>query len=752
MNAKKIMGAVLVALLAAALFVGAGAALTVTGAGETVFVYQNFTTSLTGEWTNEDGNVITPVTVDAGTTYYFSGKNIAEGKYTQGTGASEKVIYIKYPSVTVNGVANDGESAYLFIGGNLYTGADPVAVTVTAPAGLTANLYLVYPNGDEIPVGDTTNYDTLQQRLTAANLTATGEYSIIAKYDLNGFAVGTPVESLITKPVSFTVVDAENATITASVDQILKGKAFKVTVTGEPGVVYQIRFDKDAFNDPSSIYFTLGNSDKGAVDAKTDYFNITMPNSGSVEFSISGNSTYAEKTEKLTLFKKDAEATSGWKKVESVTITFTKGALTAAADAASYFVGDVITITGTNSAGPIVGYTIKGTNFEYDALFGTGAGYVQFEEGSATSEDFEFEIATADVLNEKFGLENKKLDVGTYTLTIFVGNMGEGDDEPDAKATVALVLKQPFLSIVEAPEVIVQDTDVEFVITAEATEEIAYYIFGTNYFTFDSSVSADDEIKNQFTIELAKGTTKNMSAGQYFMVIQHPMYDGDFNIMANQTTFYLNTSGDAILAGPTVGENSTKLFGFDIRQTANAAQALCDNLDSQTIDDMYVKYSFFVVGEDESFTISEIPTTVAQGETLTISGVSTSNAEDFVTVEMISTAFAAVPKETVGSAAFIAVTAQIAEDGTWEVTLDTSDLNVDEYSLSVACDGADKPWKNVNINVVEAADKPDTPDTPDVPDTPDTPDTPTEPTTPGFGALAALAGLGAVAVLLLRRE
>ena len=38
MNAKKIMGAVLVALLAAALFVGAGAAL---ADGDTVFVNQN---------------------------------------------------------------------------------------------------------------------------------------------------------------------------------------------------------------------------------------------------------------------------------------------------------------------------------------------------------------------------------------------------------------------------------------------------------------------------------------------------------------------------------------------------------------------------------------------------------------------------------------------------------------------------------------------------------------------------------------
>ncbi|HJJ71942.1 MAG TPA: PGF-CTERM sorting domain-containing protein, partial [Methanocorpusculum sp.] len=205
-----------------------------------------------------------------------------------------------------------------------------------------------------------------------------------------------------------------------------------------------------------------------------------------------------------------------------------------------------------------------------------------------------------------------------------------------------------------------------------------------------------------------------------------------------------------------VSEDNTVLFNVSKRQTANAAQALCDALDSQNIDDMYVKASFFVVGKDESFTISEIPTTIAQGETLTISGVSTANADGTVTVEMISTAFAAVPKETVGSAAFIAVSTKVAEDGTWEITMDTSDLNVDEYSLKVAVTpangGETETWKNVNINVVEAADEPVTPPTDEPGQDEPGQDEPVAPETPGFGALAALAGLGAVAVLLLRRE
>ena len=189
---------------------------------------------------------------------------------------------------------------------------------------------------------------------------------------------------------------------------------------------------------------------------------------------------------------------------------------------------------------------------------------------------------------------------------------------------------------------------------------------------------------------------------------------------------------------------------FYDRQTANAAQALCDALDSQNFDDMYVKYSFFVVGQDESFVINAIPTEVAQGTTFTVSGVDTANAGETVTVQMLSTAFAAIPKEEAGSAAFILVTTEVAEDGTWEVTLDTSNLNIDEYALTVKIAGDLK--KSVTVNVVEGADEPVNPEQPEDPEQPEQPEEPVAPATPGFGALAALAGLGAVAVLLLRRE
>ena len=708
MNAKKIMGAVLVALLAAALFVGAGAAV---ADGETVFVNQNVT-GLSGTWTSGTNSITAIPSEDGG---YFTG-NIVEGAYTNGTGDSAITITVKYPAISVVGLANYGKPAseYQFIPGTLYAESGEVDVAIkslASDASLTFKTYLTYPNGTELNVSKT----EIEAALEGSQV-VTGQYSIRAVFDSTGFINGTLVSDLITKPVTFTLVDADAATISASADQVLKAEPVKLTITGKPGAVYNVTYDEYAFTVPAGQLglptYTNFADNKG--------FNFTMPNTGKVEFAVKANASAVGDSEKIKVEQKGKDKSS------SVTIKFEKGTLTAKADAASYFVGDVVKITGTTTAGDIQNVTIKGTNFKAEVT----SLIENLKYGSEVVKTFEFELNTA-VVNDT----NKKLDVGTYTLTIKTNS--------DAETTVALVMKQPFISIAEAPEVVVQGDEAEFIINAEAATKISYYIFGTNFFTAKEPVEEHPEdeegedIENQFVVKLDEKTTKNMSAGQYFAVFQHPMYDTAFNVTGYESNWTI------------VSTNGVKIDVKE-RQTANAAQALCDELDAQNIDDMYVKASFFVVGEDESFTISEIPTTVAQGDTITISGVSTANADKYVTVEMISTAFAAVPKETVGSAAFIAVTTQIADDGTWEVTFDTSDLNVDEYSLSVAC--GDETWKNVKINVVEGADEPDTPVTPVDPVDPVDPVTPTEPTTPGFGALAALAGLGAVAVLLLRRE
>ena len=85
----------------------------------------------------------------------------------------------------------------------------------------------------------------------------------------------------------------------------------------------------------------------------------------------------------------------------------------------------------------------------------------------------------------------------------------------------------------------------------------------------------------------------------------------------------------------------------------------------------------------------------------------------------------------------------------WSSDVCSSDLNVDEYTVTAAV-AQYETTATAKVNVIEGA--PVTPEQPDTPVTPEQPEQPVAPETPGFGALAALAGLGAVAVLLLRRE
>ena len=710
MNAKKIMGAVLVALLAAALFIGAGAAAEEGDQG-TYFAYQNGTTLTAGVWQNGANTV----TVTEGN---VSDVTVA-GTYTLG----KMTAYFTKPTATYSAVGKYNGKEYIVVnGGNVYAGSNLTITVIALNQTVAANqLRLESPDGSVEFVG--TEFFNGDADSTVAIETA-GTYKVQAVWNETStkFVAGAPLPVVDANVFTFTVVKPEDATISGSVDNIIAGEVISITVKGTPGVAYNltltgINADDQKFNQIVNLK-NLSNS----------VLNFIMPNIGEVTFQLTTAEDADEVKVELATMEKSKVV------IGKVEIAVTKPVITATLGAPSYFIGDKIEVilSSTGKLGSDYTFTIDGTNIDETVL--------------NNEEDPEKEDGK---LIYKLENDSVKLDVGTYTIAVKSGTK--------VVATLPVALKQPFISIAEAPEVVVQNKSASFIINAEAAENgIQAYIFGTNKFIAlnnGSILNEEDEegeyIKNLFNVTLPATETKNMSTGQYFAVFQHPMYDGNFNInVTTEGVFYLNTEATAC----TDNNKDSYLFNAKDRQTANAAQALCDALDSQNIDDMYVKASFFVVStvDKDTFSISEIPTTVAQGETITITGVATEYAEGTqVTVEMVSTAFAAVPKETVGSAAFILATTEIAEDGTWEITLDTTGLNIDEYNLAVKISNDLK--ESVTVNVVAAEDEPVDPEQPgDEPS--DEPTEPVAPETPGFGALAALAGLGAVAVLLLRRE
>ena len=709
MNAKKIMGAVLVALLAAALFVGAGAAATEDKGA--VFVYQNLGNGdLDGTWTL--GNAV--VNIDGGVV--MAGANFVAGTYTKG----DYTLYVTYPTATYLATAGQNPNEYI-VDGIVYKGEDVIITASSASDNITVDYLDVYYE-DKAPEKITKTGSVF--KLTNVQ---PGNYKVVAKFgatgDVNSFVTGTPATYTYDtiNALTFKVIKTDEVTVTASVDTILVGGTFTLTVTGVAGQVFDIKADT------TQDYFTYAGKTVANVNQ------VTIPNTGVATVYVNVATGAEAGDYEFTVSQSDKPTNDA-----SVDIEVIEGTITAEPEKESYYIGDVIKLIGTTTAGDDLFVYIEGTNFAFTPLL-TIAGQPDVD---GLADTWEFEIEGTEFKT----LDGDKPDAGAYAVYVSTYDLAEDADDLDEHGTYATTtvnLIQPFISLTTVPDVVVKGEVAKFIGTAEATERVGYYIFGTNYFKADNQTSVKD---GEFTIKLGKEATTKMAAGQYFIVVQHMMYDKEFNIWANDSTgevFYAPTEKSGTLGDAKV------LFNVKDRQTANAAQALCDNLDSQDIDDMYVKASFIVAAGTS--VVNPIPSEIAKGEKLTISGTTTGHVGDVVTVEMLSTAFAAVPKDTVGSASFITLTTKVAEDGTWEVTFDTSSLNVDEYTVSVAV-GALDGATTTKINVVEKA--PVTPEQPtDKPEQPtDKPEQPTEPETPGFGALAALAGLGAVAVLLLRRE
>ena len=707
MNAKKIMGAVLVALLAAALFVGAGAAATEDKG--TVFIYQDLgNTDLDGTWTA--GNAV--VSINNGVV--MAGANFVAGTYTKG----DYSLYVTYPTASYFATADVNPNEYI-VDGIVYFN-DQVVITVTSASNnMTVDYVNVYyENGAPEQKSVTSN------QVTLTGLKA-GSYKVVAHFadtglNRNSFVTGTPntYKYDTVNALSFKVVKEDEVVVTASADSILVGGTFTITVTGVAGQVFDLSDDSNG----KLVYELV----KG-----TSITQVTLPNTGVATIYVTVATNAEAGDYEITVTEQSVTTNDA-----SVDIEVVEGTITAAAEKESYYIGDKIKLTGTTTAGDNLFVYIAGTNFAFTKLAGQ-------PDVDGVADTWEFEIEAADFKTAA----GDKPDAGTYAIYVstYNGALKAVDlDDQGTYATTTVNLIQPFISLTTVPDVIIKGEVAKFIGTAEATQKVAYYIFGTNYFAANNQTSVKD---GEFTIKLEKADTNGMAAGQYFIVVQHMMYDKKFNIWANDTTgevFYAVTTSAGQLGDAKV------IFNVKDRQTANAAQALCDNLDSQDIDDMYVKASF-IVAEGTSV-INPIPEEITKGSKLTISGTTTGHVGDVVTVEILSTAFAAVPKDTVGSASFIALSTKVAEDGTWEVTFDTSSLNVDEYSVSVAV-GALGGATTTKINVVEGAPvTPEQPETPVTPEQPEQPEQPTEPETPGFGALAALAGLGAVAVLLLRRE
>jgi trimeric autotransporter adhesin len=215
--------------------------------------------------------------------------------------------------------------------------------------------------------------------------------------------------------------------------------------------------------------------------------------------------------------------------------------------------------------------------------------------------------------------------------------------------------------------------------TGHPREGLQVWVISKNYLKI-STLSVNDD--NTFKFELTSADTRNLASGQYFVVVQHPMMNGQFDV------YYNAASGSVInrqLGSTTDGSTIFRMSGSGSLQGPDSAQALVNAISSQNIDDSLTTYTF---------TISPPATMIdpigyhAVGDKFTISGSTNIAVNDNLMVDITSSSFK--PTQKTAASGFSGANGQVTiVPGTdsynrWSFDVDTSSFKPDEYIVRVS--------------------------------------------------------------------
>lgn len=616
-------------------------------------------------------------------------------------------------------------------------------------------------------------------------------------------------------PVKTIQIVTDQVKIEANKDTVVRGNSFSVTVTGVPSAEYllwvkgsnsltgqsgdqppQILNIQDGVkqDDPAGPYEIgkyqyeggAGKSVKQDVPDDPDYHGTKAY--AQIKLTGSGTRTVEFKATKDTKDKKytiRVERKSGNQfKSDEVDIKVEKGAVSVVASGdQSYYLGEEVKLSGTNSETDITYLFITGPNLPTNGAT-LKSPKKDVNDGQPASFD-QADVQDDDTYEYKWQTANLELDAGTYTIYA-VSAANDKEHLTDAQYdTVSLVIKKPYIQATASGNVVAKGDKLYVKGTAEGnpSKGIALWILGKNKVLY-ATESVNDDMS--FSHEIKSAETSSLYAGQYFVVVQHPMYNNEFDIYPDNPLAPQNVLGSY----PTRGSQLFKIGGQGALQGTDAAEALVQAINNAMVDDTYTKLQFLV--EEPKVTITPIGEQKV-GSKFEIAGTTNLAYDDNdLLIEVTSSSFKPTDKSQSGefSGATGTVKVQQGTDGLnkWGFTVDASTFKPDEYIVRVSgvttdvvetalfnvveqAGGATPVAATLVANAAPVVDKNATPAVPAANATPavvattapptekpttvptTVPPTP-EPTkkSPGFGALVALAGLGAVALLIQRRK
>jgi len=516
-------------------------------------------------------------------------------------------------------------------------------------------------------------------------------------------------------------IATDQVKIAANKDTIVRGNPFSVTITGVPNAEYILWVkgsssmtgttgdqppmiltlqDGAKQDDPAGPYEIgkyqyeggAGKTVKQDVPDDPEYHGTKCY--ASVKLNTSGTRTVEFKTTKDTKDKKytvRVERKSGNQyKSDEVDIKVEKGAVTiVAAGDQSYYLGEEIKLSGTNSETDTAYLFITGPNLP------TVGGMIKSPK-KAVSNGQPASFDTANVLDDntyefKWQTANLELDAGTYTIYAASAPVDKDHLNDGQYDTVSIVIRKPYIQATASGSVVAKGDKFYVLGTAEGnpSKGIAIWILGKNAAIYTTETVNDDM---SFKHEIKAATTASLYAGQYFVVVQHPMYNNEFDVYPDNPLAPQNV----LSSYPTRGSQIFTISGPGALQGTDAANALVQALNSPMIDDTYTKMQFLV--EEPKVSINPIGEQKV-GSKFEISGTTNLAYDDNdLLIEVTSSSFKPTDKSQSGefSGATGTVKVQQGTDGLnkWAFTVDASSFKPDEYIVRVS---------GVTTDVVETA-------------------------------------------------
>ncbi|UUX93708.1 MEMAR_RS02690 family S-layer glycoprotein [Methanoplanus endosymbiosus] len=622
-----------------------------------------------------------------------------------------------------------------------------------------------------------------------------GTYKVYASSNVNAMKDNLGTVTGVTKSAIGTLlIDKDTVSITADKETVVRNNDFTVSVEGAPKTHYFVWISgtnsynnetntapKFLPNQDSVSYLVMDNLTntvyKGTTitvgnDVPTQPANLVQFWSVDAETGSDGKITIGLTTDgntKDAVYTIRAQKVTGYNTLNSqlydtVKVKVEKGSVTITASGdGSYYLGEEVTLSGTNTDTNDVYMFITGPNLPSNGGSLLAPQTAIHTVGAANNETHET-VKTDDTWSYKWDTSNIPLDAGTYTIYVVSGNVDKSGLTTVKYDTVSIVIKKPFVTATTSASTVAKGDKLYIRGTAEGnpTQGVGIWVLGKNYWNgadktnIPTSAMVTETVNDDgsFEYEMGTGITQNLAAGQYFVVVQHPMYNGVFDVdtVANSNPVEVaNTVG-------AVTNNQFYIWGDGKLQGSDAAEALIDAINSPDIDDTYYKLTFLV--EEPWIRINSIGDHYV-GDQFTLTGTTNLAVGDDIIVEVTSSSFAPTQKTQSGEFSGVSSTIQVVEGTTyneWSMDVDASTFKPDEYIVKAEAIEADAT-ATTTFNVLKGTTPTTAPTT--APTTgpttaptvaPTEQPTPKPTASPGFGALIALIGLGAVAALVLRKD